>query len=65
MTIRFKITCENGRVFYVYAADEFQAIQTFATRKPPLTPGISEIEEDKDEWKTPMIENWHHGRPAA
>jgi len=69
--IRFKITCENDRVYYAYADDAPQAVERFKANKPevdtrgkPLTLDVRKIEEDEDEWKTSLVENWAKARPG-
>lgn len=61
---RFKITCEDNRVYYVYATDILQATQKFALSKPthdvkgnPVTLTVAKIEEDdQGKWKTSLYE---------
>jgi len=69
--IRFKITCESSRVYYTYADDAFQARQRFEAGKPTadtkgnlLTLDVRNVEEDEDEWKTSLVENWAKARPG-
>jgi len=68
--VRFKITCDNAlpggnaRIFYVYAPDANTAMQRFYSGRPELALLLVSTEEDREEWKTSMIENWRHGRPA-
>ena len=56
---RFKITCEDGRVYRVYATDILQATQKFKDGRPRVDPKglaidpiMANIEIDTEEWKT-------------
>jgi hypothetical protein len=53
--IRFKVTIDAGRVFYVYAASQSDALERFKASYSG-TPSRIDVEEDKAEWKTKLQE---------
>ena len=53
--IRFTVTIDAGRVFYVYAASQVQALDRFKAGYSKPTSRI-DVEEDKAAWKTTLQE---------
>jgi hypothetical protein len=58
---RFKITCEDGKVYFVYATDVLQATQKFKEGRPSadpkgvaIDPVLAKVEEDMGIWTTKL-----------
>jgi len=53
--VRFKVTIDEGRVFYVYATSLSAALDTFKKGYPKVSLR-NDVEEDKEKWTTKLQE---------